>query len=151
MKDQKNTQIIKPNQDIPSIVNVLEKKLAEIKTITDCPYKTTGVFDAGGIKCDIKSETSISNLLNLVGVIKVRENAYNEAQRTLGLKSVPAFTVSGYSSSAWVDDVKLRIAVIEHDETVKKITKFKEEFSKLMTQEDQKKLLMSQFEAEFGN
>lgn len=46
----------------------------------------------------------------------------------LGLKSYPVFEMAGYDSESWKSDILLRIAIIEHKETLDKLNSFKESF-----------------------
>lgn len=150
-KGQKNTSAVATvDTAIPTIVSMLEQKLTEIKKITDSPYKTSGQFSANGITLDLKSETKIERLVEAFAAAKSRSKAVTDAQIELGVKTMSEYRVGGFPLDDWKHDIKLRIAIIEQEETTKKLSSYKEKFAALMTQEDQKALLIQQFQAEFG-
>lgn len=143
MKENKKTNAValKETNKIPEMLTVLDGKIAELKTITDSVYKTTGNLEGFG---DIKAETKIENLIRAFSSVNGRKKAYDEAAAILGLTSHPQFTVSGGTVEDWEQDIKLRIEIITHKDKLDKLNEYKEKMSKFLSEEDQKAMLVNE-------
>lgn len=133
----KKTTVVVSNGNLPSVpdqMEMLKKELSQLKAITETQYKTTGNLESFG---NIKSETSVSNLIKAFSSVRGRENAYNEAAAEMGMESYPAFEISGGNKEQWKHDIKLRIAVINHAERKAELEALIEEGKSFLTKEDQ--------------
>ena len=141
MKEEKGLTVKTP---VPDMLATLEERIKGIKTITDTPYKTTGNLESFG---DIKKETKVENLIRAFSSVMGRERAYGEAAKELGKTTFPQFEISGGDSEAWKHDIKLRISIIEQDETLKKLTTFKDKMTSFLSEEEQKGMLLKEMES----
>lgn len=129
---------------VPSVLSTLDAKISSLKKVVDTPYKTTGNLDGFG---DIKQETKIENLIRANSMVRSKAAAYADSIVDLDLGSAPAFSISGGDVEAWKQDIKLRIAIIQHKETYDKLTAYKEKMSKFLSEADQKAILMDEMAA----
>lgn len=136
------TALMVKGQDVPSVLQVLEEKIASLKHITDTVYKTTGNLE--GFSTNIQKEMKVENLIRAFGSVMARSEVYNGAAKALGQKTYPAFEVSGGDMEAWKHDINLRINIINHQETLDKLNGYKEKMSKFLSEEDQKSMLLKE-------
>lgn len=128
---------------IPDVLAALEKEFKELKTIQETAYKTNG--EAGSGFTNLQQETNIENLIRLGSVIKAKEKYYVEyAENTLGMSKYPAFQHNGFPSSAWDEDIKLKMAIIQHKERYDLLSSLKQKAEKFLSEEDQKAMLMQE-------
>ena len=130
---------------VPDVIAQLEKKIKELDHITDSKYRTSGNLDGFG---DIKKETSIANLIKAFSVVMAKANAYQAAATELSIATFPVFEVNGGSVEDWKKDIQLRIAIIEHKETLDKLQGYRDKMKEFLSKEDQKAMLMQEM-AEF--
>ena len=129
--------------NIPSVLEKLNAKLASLEQITGSNYKSTaGVLEGSGV--DIQKETKIENLIRAYGSVLARETAFNNAAQDLNISKYPVFKVNNGSAEDIKHDVKLRIAILEHADTVEKLKGFKQRTQELMTKEDQQAILLKE-------
>lgn len=136
------TALMVKGQDVPSVLTILEEKIASLKHITDTVYKTTGNLE--GFGTNIQKEMKVENLIRAFGSVMARSEVYNGAAKALGQKTYPAFEVSGGDMEAWKHDIILRINIINHQETLDKLNGYKEKMSKFLSEEDQKSMLLKE-------
>jgi hypothetical protein len=129
---------------VPTVIAQLEAKIKELDHITDSKYRTSGNLDGFG---DIKKETSISNLIKAFSVVMAKAKAYAESADELNVESFPVFEVNGGSVSDWKKDIQLRIAIINHKETLDKLTSYRDKMKEFLSKEDQKAILMAEMAA----
>lgn len=140
-KTKESTALALVGTSVPDVLTVLSEKLKELKAITECNYKTSGSLEGFG---DIKSETKVENLIRAFSSIRGREKAYNEAAQELGLETYPVFNVSGGNAADWKQDILLRKAVIEHDDTKKKLETLAEKAKKFLSEKDQYQIFLKE-------
>ena len=140
-KKTTTTAVAITGASIPEVIEVLNQKLAELKHIEECVYKTNGNLDGFG---DLKQETKIENLIRAFSSVRGRENAYNDAAKELNLKTYPVFTVNGGTAADWKQDILLRKAIIEQKETLDKLNDFKAKASKFVSEEQQQQMLLKE-------
>ena len=139
-----NTELVLDNKEVPAILEILDKELTELKAITDKPWKTSGILDLGtGATIAIKTETKVENLVKALSSIIGRKHFYDQAQKLLELKEVPEFSLNGTLES-WVEDIKLRLAIVQYEERKNKLQEFKDKMSKFLSEDDQKKVLLNE-------
>ena len=119
---------------VPNVLELLSAKLTELKTVTECSYKTGGKLDGFG---DIRQQTQVENLIRAFSSVQGKEEAYHKSAKALGKITYPAFSVSGGNTEAWLHDIKLRMAVIEHADTKAALEALTEEGKKFLTEKDQ--------------
>lgn len=116
----------------------IDAKLKSLKHITDSTYRTSMNLPGFG---DLKQETKIDVLLRALSMVNGKEKAYNEAASLVDLPSYPAFTEGGGNTKDWIQDIKLRIAIINSKETHDKLQEYKTKMSTFLSQQDQKNML----------
>jgi len=134
--------------NVPNMLALLDEKIKELDHVTGSKYKTSGNVE--GV-CEIKTETKIESLIRAMASINGREKAYNEAAIELRLSTYPVFEIGGYSSELWKEDIRLRIDIITHEETLNKLTTYKKEMSKFVSAEEQKQMLVDDMAKFFGS
>lgn len=128
---------------VPNALEALNKKLDGIKKVQDTPYKTSGDMSSIGFG-SVKTEMLVENLVRGLSIIIAKEDAYQKAAERLGLTSVPAFNVAGGSLEDWTTDIKLRIQIIQQEETMKKLTAARDKMAKFLSEEDQKRIVLNE-------
>lgn len=126
---------------VPNVLELLAAKLAELKVVTECSYKTGGNLAGFG---DIKSETKVENLVRALSSIRGKEKAYYETAAILGLTETPVFSEGGGNAADWTQDVKLRIAVIQHADTKAKLEALTEQAKGFLTKEMQYEIFLKE-------
>ena len=129
---------ISTDTPITSVVALLEEKLSKLKSIETSSFKAGTNLDAFG---NIQSITDIKTLIKAFSYVTKKKAAYDEAAEALGMDNYPVFDQDGYSAEAWQEDIKLRIAIINHKETYDTLKGLKEQASKFLTESDQKAIL----------
>lgn len=129
---------------VPDVIAQLENKIKELDHITDSKYRTSGNLDGFG---DIKKETSIANLIKAFSVVMAKANAYQASATELNIATFPVFEVNGGSVEDWKKDIQLRIAIIEHKETLDKLQGYRDKMKEFLSKEDQKAMLMQEMAA----
>jgi hypothetical protein len=132
------------SMEVPNVIAALEAKIKALDHITDSKYRTGGKLDGFG---DIKQETNISNLIKAFSSIRGREKAYAEAAEEMGLSTFPVFEANGSTSEDWKQDILLRIAIINHKDTLDKLTEYRNKMKEFLSKEDQKAILFAEMEA----
>lgn len=142
-KSKTSVALVKGDVEIPGVLNLLEKEMAKLKTISESVYRTSGVLpDFGDIKTEVKTE----NLIRAFSVVMLKEKAYNEAAKALNLTTFPQFQIGGFTTKDWKEDIMLRIDIITHKDKLDKLTEYKEKATKLMSVEDQKAMLFKEMQ-----
>lgn len=140
-KKNNDDKSLLPSAPVTDVIGLLNEKIASLKHIEETVYKTSGQLDGFG---DIKNEMKIENLIRAWSSVRMREKGYLDAAKDLDRKEWPAFTIGTGTSEQWKHDITLRIAILEHKETLDKLTAFRDSATKLMSEQDQKVLLFAQ-------
>jgi hypothetical protein len=143
-KAESTSTAVALSMEVPSVIAALEAKIKALDHITDSKYRTGGKLDGFG---DIKQETNISNLIKAFSSIRGREKAYAEAAEEMGLSTFPVFEANGSTSEDWKQDILLRIAIINHKDTLDKLTEYRNKMKEFLSKEDQKAILFAEMEA----
>jgi hypothetical protein len=139
---KKSTALAVIGENPMQLVQLLDQKISEMKTIEDTKWKTSGTISISGMSIDLKTETKIENLIKVNAAIRIQEEAYTESQRELGVKSAPAFTASGHLREDWKADIKLRIAIINQKEELDTLKALQSEASEFITKDEKKAAFM---------
>lgn len=145
MNDQITSLVTVDN--IPGVLEMLNARIANLKRIEETPYRTTGNLEVFG---NLTQETKIENLIKAFSMVRGKEQAYHDAAKELGLTSYPNFSISGGNTEDWKHDIMLRIDIIQYKQTLDELNEFHSQFSKFVSEEDQKKMLMNKFMEKFG-
>jgi hypothetical protein len=129
------------DQSIPQIIRMLQEKASKFKTLENTQFKTSGILVVFG---DIKKETSIANLIRAYSFVNGKAKTYNEAAEDLGLVEFPQFEINGGSEEDWKHDIKFRINVVQHSETMNKLKELEATATKYLSEEDQKALFYNE-------
>lgn len=140
-KEKPTAALVLSNTEVPNVLSLLDKQIANLKKVEDSVYKTTGTLEGFG---DIKQETKLENLIRAHSSVMNKEKFYNESAKDLGLNTYPQFTISGGTSADWKQDILLRIDIITHKEKLDKLKSYKDKMSKFLSEEDQKAMLMQE-------
>jgi len=140
MSKKPTTAVALMNTSIPEVIEVLNQKLAALKHINECVYKTNGEMKPFG---NLKDEMKVENLIRMYSSIRSREKTYNEAAAEMGLKSYPVFSDNG-TAADWKQDILLRKDIIEQKETLDKLNEFKAKASKFVSEEQQQQMLLKE-------
>ena len=131
--------------NVPAQLEIIKAKIEKLAFVSETPYKTGGVLDTFG---DIKTMTKIEDLIKAYSAVKNREISYNDAAKDLGLKKpgsqYPVFSANGFAASVWLEDIKLRISVINQKETYDKLKAIENKMSQFLSDEDKKALAMKE-------
>jgi len=127
----------------PDALKVINEKIAALKHIEESVYKTNGELEGFG---NIKNELKLENLIRAYSVVRAKEKAYDEAAKELGLKTFPQFSVGSGTAEDWKKDILLRIEIINHKDTLDKLTSFKTRMEGFLSEQDKKALLLKEME-----
>ncbi len=127
--------------NVPNVIDTLNKKIESLKEVTGAEWKTSGTLEGFG---DIKKVTNVETLIKAYASVNGMCNAYNNSitELELGSTETPVFTVNGGTKEAWKHDIKLQINIINYKETLDTLNGFKSEMAKFLSEEDQKAILM---------
>lgn len=130
-----------PTGDILAAIN---GQLEKLNHITESNYKTNGELEGFG---NIRNEVKLENLIRAWSSVKNREIAYADAAQDLGKTTFPAFQIGGHGAAAWKEDILLRMAIIEHDATKKKLEEFKKQAESYLSEQDKKAIMLKEMAA----
>lgn len=140
-KTTKAELAVMDTSNVPGIINALEAKIKSLDHITGSKYKTNGKLNGFN---NIHEETNVGNLIKAFSFVSNKAKAYANAAEEMGLDTFPVFKESDSDVSDWKEDIMLRIAIINHKETLDKLNSYKEKFQKFLSEEDQKNMLLSE-------
>ncbi len=128
------------------VIALLNAKIESLKHIQESVFKVLGNGNLEGFG-DLSKETSVPKLIKAYSMISGKEKAYYASADELGLGSVEVFTVNGGNSEAWKADIKLRIEIINFQETFNELTSLRDQYEKFLSEEDQKESLLEKIAA----
>lgn len=145
-KQSASSAVLAVATTVPEAIEVLNKKIADLKHIQDSVYVTSGKIKMSSGELDIKSETSVDVLVTAFSSVQARAEAKEKAYETLGINTYPQVKIDGSTVEEWKKDITLRIQIIEHKETLDKLQGIKKEWEELMDKEDRKALLLKKMQ-----
>lgn len=141
-----NQQALAVRTEMQQMSAAIDNKLKALKEVTDSQYKTNGEYrfapGFSGNIIDIHKSTDVRLLLGIVGALTNHKTNYENAAKMMGLDTYPEFLWLKYNYGAWTHDIKVRLAVITHYDTKKKLEEAKKELEQFMTQEDRLALVL---------
>lgn len=135
------TEVSKVNQDLLQTINLVDNKLADLKTIETTSFKSHGQFRfnpayTGNAAIDIHRCTSLEDLLAIYAYLADKEIAYNNAAEACEVDEYPQFKWINVPIQDWLHDIKLRVKIITHEVRKQNLVKAKSELSKFLSSED---------------
>jgi hypothetical protein len=145
-KEKKGAEIMSLATTTPTsgILDAINAQLTKLDHITESNYKTSGELEGFG---NIRTEVKIENLIRAWSSVKNREITYVDAAGDLGKTTFPVFQINGQGAAAWKEDIILRMAIIEHDSTKKKLEEFKTRAESYLSEQDKKELMLKEMAA----
>lgn len=131
---------------VPDVIEQINKKISALKHIQESVYLTPGKVSMAGGQKDIKTETSVLELVKALSSVQARAKAIEEAYASLDYGTYPEVKIDGGTVAEWVADIKLRIQIIEQKETLDELNNYKKEWEELMDKEDRKALLLKKMQ-----
>lgn len=144
---QKAELAVMDTTNVPGIIGALEAKIKSLDHITESKYKTAGNLNGFN---NIHEETNVGNLIKAFSFVSNKARAYVQAAEDMKLDTFPVFKESDSDVADWKHDIMLRIAVINHKDTLDKLNSYKEKFQKFLSEEDQKNMLLAEMETFLG-
>lgn len=114
----------KTQQDIPAMLETVNKQLKALVGNTTGNTKTTGELPGFGKIKDIKT---VAQLVSAHSSVVNRAAAYKASANAIipkGIKT-PPFKIGGSTESEWVADIKERVAVVANKEAIARLKKVK--------------------------
>lgn len=121
---------------VPEQLAIIAAAMSKLQSVKESSYKTNMQSAEFG---DLKACTDIKQLIQSGSIILAKETAYNNFANALGLQTVPAFSVGGGSVNDWIQDIKLRIAVISEKDVREKLQKAHDKLSQFLTDAERRK------------
>jgi hypothetical protein len=140
MEENNNTNLVKVDERVSTMYDMVLKMKTKLNDIKDINYKTNGLFrynpslNANGVK--IQTENRIHVLLSVLGFILSKAEEYNNAAKTIELKEYPLFKWLDYTAAEWTHDIKLRIAFINHKDELAALSEAESTLADLLTKDE---------------
>jgi hypothetical protein len=148
-KSQTTDLVVSPQQKLDGMLNAMDAKIQTIKTNTNKPNLTSGLFgftmgaDNKPTKpINIHTEMSVRLLISVLGFLIAKKAEYETAAKTLNLKNYPMFVWCNFDFDAWANDINTRILVLTNHEELKKLEDTRNELSKFQSKDAQMMQLM---------
>jgi hypothetical protein len=130
------------DEKIDQLIEQINKKKAAISKAekssrnTNCSFSYT---EKPGDAINLHVEKDIAQLTKIVGFLLYREQAYKNGAEHLSIKA-PPFKWQGYSTSDWIEDVRVRITKIQIDDEKKKLEQLEARLDKIISPEKRREL-----------
>lgn len=121
-----------PKGDVTGAIAEIDKKISELKSVTESNWKTPGKVD--GFK-NFKDMSTLEEIHEALSVAIAKEAAYNKAQELTGVKTVKAKTFEGATVADLVEDAKVRAAQIQYGKQLDALQNAKKVLSEFVTKE----------------
>jgi len=139
------------DEQIDKLINQIKVKKEAISKAEKSSWNTNCSFSYTEKPADainLHVERDISQLIRMAGFLKYREQAYAEGAKELGIAKPPAFKWQGYSSSDWIDDIKVRITKIQISAEKKKLEELEARLDKIISPEKRRELELAAIASE---
>jgi hypothetical protein len=112
-------------QDVPNLLEIVDKKINEIKKWFPKETSTKNATLLGFGK--IKDLSTVELLIKASSMILGKKKAYEEAAKEVLPEyiKVPTFKLDGYTANEWLTDIKARIIEVYHKQELKKLQEVK--------------------------
>lgn len=150
--------VISKNDEVRKRLINVEGKLASIQKIRDTPFKVSASNSTIQGIGNIREERLVENLIRALSVIRTKKREYDDAATDandpdaknpsfgFGLKVFPEFKFQQATIAEWHHDLLLQKSIVEQEETIKKLTAYKDKWSKFITEDDQKAMLIEEMD-----
>ncbi len=131
---------------IPDGIKKIDAQLKAIEVIESESWKTPGKITTTNGVVDLKSGATITveEIVKAYSSIKARIAAMLAAYDDLGIKKHLEPKIDGGTEDEWKQDCILKIKILQSEGTKKKLTEFKNKWTKFMSEEDQKNMLIEE-------
>lgn len=127
-------------------ISFIQEAKKQVEHITTSSYKLSAKTTVRGVT--IQEDKSKESLISLVAYCISYGKHYSEAAAELGLETFPAAKVDGCLIEEIVADCKLRIAIIDNEEILKKIEKYEAQAKELLSAEEKRQMLLRDMTAD---
>lgn len=134
-----------------SLIAAVDAKIAAIKTISESPFKTGMNHPImGNLKTCTSIETLLKALANVIGMEAVYNKAGKRCSEVLNNGQFPTFHLEGGTAKHWEEDIKLRIQIVQQEDTLKKLSDYRTRLSNFMSEAEKKEMLLKEIEEFMG-
>lgn len=141
--DDNNSKFI----ELLAKVNKEIKDIKDIDNVHSPQYLTNGIFNKG---IDIHDSTNLDLIVKITAKIIRESKDYREAAHFLGLPLVPVFKWQNFTAESWLNDLKIRSAIISQKEHKANLEKDKAKLEALLTQQEKKAMVIAEMSAKYG-
>lgn len=118
---------------IKEMMAVVAEKRAALGDKPRASWKTNGIIKFDGGHINLNTVNSASILVDTLSKIISIKSSHEEAEKILGIKS--PFEFNGNSFNDYVDDFKMRLAMIQYDEKKRALTASETRLAALVSEE----------------
>jgi hypothetical protein len=148
-KAKKNELALGDQFNAIDAMDLLRQELKQLKSVTECPFKTSSGFSVGGVT--LQTETNILNLLKVGSEATRRNNDYLEYCTAMGLTEFPQFSINGNTLEQINHDIKLKMDVINYSERKAELEELLKEAEGFMSAQDKQQLFFAKLQSKLGN
>lgn len=121
-------------EDVPGMLELIKKKISELKGKRPNEEKTEGKTLSGFGK--ISEIKDVSSLVKAYSMLTKKEEAYKEAAKALSVDvSKYPFKENGVGAAAWKNDIEMRMVDVIHEAELTRLTKVKSILEENLSQE----------------
>lgn len=117
---------------VEALLKLINEKKAILKSIEKPSWETNLSFREGNESKNLHTATE-EELVLILAKLRVQAQAYNEAAKTLGVKTV--FKHGGFTYLQWEHDIKLRVNICQANATKKTLNDLEEKLKELRSPE----------------
>ncbi len=137
------------DKKIQDMFELVLKQKKEIQTIEKYSYITNCSFsfdpDSGNKRHNLQV-VPINTLIDILGFLIEKRNAFLEAKKMLNLDNKYQFEYMGFSFEDWYNDIQSRISKITITEKRKKLQTIEEKLNSLLSPEKKRELELIELE-----
>jgi len=145
-KEEKGLLIATPT--VISALEILKAELMGLRSIAETQYKNS--VNVQGFPVSIDSCTDIVVLVKMHSSVSSKARAYNNSLIELGVKEAPVFKMNDTTVEDFEHNIKLRIAVIQHEDRKKELEELVKEGEAFLTKEDQYQIYLKKLQGRVG-
>lgn len=121
-----------------SVLDVVNQKLDSFEGLRESNYRIpVPIID----NFNLREETSIEEIIQLHGELKLKDKLFKESQIELGVKRCKPYTQCGGSIEDWTHDMRMRIQTINEKETIDTLKGLKTKWEGRLTEDQQNEIL----------
>lgn len=139
-KNSKSLQVLSKDsltqQDIPSLLNIVNEKIKALKGDTSEDTRTDGKLPGIGNINDIDDPVE---LITAYASVEIREEGFDKAQESMKITEKRKFKLGNYTGEAFKNDILKRYHEVTYKEQLEKLTSVKSELEKHLSKDDKLK------------